>query len=202
MDPSSSLQALQASLLPCVPPLGSSHCRDGDHARCFRSRKSPRRPGKPVVEQSRGKALKSTRLFLQALALGNASNRVITYNILDDFTPNAKACGMSADEFEQNVKVGTPCEALSTSVHLHADVLKHCVTSLLTPPGRCFKRPNSQLNSRARSQDVGCNIEFRIEDVLSSPERMEEMLGADLIHIDINHHGDIEDAVLQVSPAS
>ena len=41
------------------------------------------------------------------------------------------------------------------------------------------------------------SIEWRFENVLGSEERMRELLEASLIHIDINHHGDIEDAILQ-----
>ena len=89
-----------------------------------------------------------------ALASGHSSNRVITYNILDDFSPNARACGMTGDEYMR------------------------------------------------RLADAGCRIQYRILDVMSSQEGMEEMSKADLIHIDINHHGDIEDAVLQVRYAS
>jgi hypothetical protein len=44
-----------------------------------------------------------------------------------------------------------------------------------------------------------CRIEYRLEHILSSEMRLEELLRASLIHIDINHHGDVEDAILQVT---
>lgn len=43
-----------------------------------------------------------------ALASGHVSNRVITYNILDDFSTNARACGMSGDEFMRRVRPPLP----------------------------------------------------------------------------------------------
>ncbi len=44
----------------------------------------------------------------------------------------------------------------------------------------------------------GSRVEWRLEDIMGSEERMRELLQAALVHIDINHHGDIEDAILQV----
>eukprot|EP00961_Rhodomonas_salina_P015424 207073-Rhodomonas_salina.2 len=34
-----------------------------------------------------------------SLALGHPSNRVVTYNIVDDFSKNAAACGLSAGAY-------------------------------------------------------------------------------------------------------
>ena len=42
-------------------------------------------------------------------------------------------------------------------------------------------------------------VDFRVEDMLASEDGMKQLLSASLIHIDINHHGDIEDAILQVT---
>ncbi|EKX45454.1 hypothetical protein GUITHDRAFT_108718 [Guillardia theta CCMP2712] len=84
-----------------------------------------------------------------ALAAGSRKNRVVTYNIVDDLTPNMRACGMRPDAF------------------------------------------------LAALEEENLSIEWRFENVLGSEERMRELLEASLIHIDINHHGDIEDAILQ-----
>jgi hypothetical protein len=41
-------------------------------------------------------------------------------------------------------------------------------------------------------------VEYRLEHIMSLEHRLEELLQASLIHIDINHEGWIEDAILQV----
>ena len=40
-------------------------------------------------------------------------------------------------------------------------------------------------------------MDFRLENIFDSDEGMARLLGAGLIHIDVNHEGDVEDAVLQ-----
>ena len=41
-------------------------------------------------------------------------------------------------------------------------------------------------------------MEYRLQNIMASEDEMAQLLKAALIHIDINHHGDIEDAILQV----
>ena len=84
-----------------------------------------------------------------ALASGHESNRVVTYNVVDDFSTNAAACGLGAEAF-------------------------------LDAVGK-----------------AGLQVEFRLQNVLDSEEGMAELLEAALIHIDINHEGEVEDALLQ-----
>ena len=51
---------------------------------------------------------------------------------------------------------------------------------------------------RAALSAADLRVEYRLENIMASEDAMAQLLEAALIHIDINHHGDIEDAVLQV----
>ena len=70
----------------------------------------------------------------------------------------------------------------------------------------CGRGDSSAGGSRARGrsetplshiQAADLAVDFRLENIFDSDEGMARLLGAGLIHIDVNHEGDVEDAVLQ-----
>jgi len=64
-----------------------------------------------------------------------------------------------------------------------------------TLPGKT-KTAGDEFRTAIAAADL--RVEYRLKNIMASEDEMAQLLKAALIHIDINHHGDIEDAILQV----